>query len=343
VLYLFKARLLKSAIVFAVVACAIVGPWMLYSRAHAPTPEQRQEQGGHIVLPYSTQFWQRRAGFGIGGNVTVADLPGRAMGNILQIAGRDAARIMITPLFEALRDPFAESKKQQAAEGGTGDTWWMSFVLAAFAVFGFGLSLRRRITMAEIAIPLSFGIIVLWPWETFRFVLPLVPFVIYYLLVGVRGAFELRKPPAERAGRIAACATLFVILAVNLYGNVNYIVKYADPSALDRSPWLQVFDDAEDLLKWSASHLPPDAVIATNNPPLVHLYTGRKTVAADAPAANWANWERLKVRYLMIVPVYFDPIDSAEKKYKTLYQVRHNPYFRVVDLGEPGARAVWGQ
>ena len=344
-LYLFKARLIRSAIAFGLTAAVFIGPWMLYSRAHAPTPEQQREQGGHIVLPYSTQFWQRRAGFSAMGTVTAAELPGRLAGNLVEIAGRDIGRIVVTPLFEALRDPFAESKRQGMQEGGRGETWWFSFVMSFFAVLGFELSLRRRKTMAEIAIPLSIGIIALWPWETFRFVLPLIPFVIFYLIVGVRGAAEFHASLRKQApGRLAgglALAVLLAIVAVNLYGNVNYILKYAGGDALDRPQWLQIYDNAEDLMKWTAANLPADAVIATNNAPLVHLLTGRKTISADDPAANWDNWERMKIRYMVLVPIYFDPAASADKKYPPVYRVRNSPLFRVLDLGEPGARPRW--
>ncbi|MFN0087363.1 MAG: hypothetical protein ACKVX9_18380 [Blastocatellia bacterium] len=340
-LYLLKARLVRSAIVFGAAVAIFAGPWMIYSRLHAPTPEQQREQGGHIVLPYSTQFWQRRAGFDYLGNVTAAELPGRVAGNLKEIAGRDIGRIVATPIFEALRDPFAESRKQNVQEGGRGETLWFSFALSLFVVVGLAAALRRKTTMAELAIPLSLGIIALWPWETFRFVLPLIPFVIFYLMMGVRMLGELhaslRKQAPGRLGNGLALGVLLAIVAVNLYGNVNYIRKYAGGDSLDRPQWLQIFDNTEDLLKWTASQLPADAVIATNNAPLVHLYTGRKTISADDPAANWENWERMKVRYMVLIPIYFDPAEAADTKYRVVYRVRANPLFRVLDLGEPVA------
>ncbi|MDX2031648.1 MAG: hypothetical protein SF339_13315 [Blastocatellia bacterium] len=344
-LYLLKARLVKSAIVFGIAVAIFVGPWMLYSRSHAPTPAQQREQGGHIVLPYSTQFWQRRAGFSYLGTVTAADLPGRVAGNLNEIAGRDIGRIVATPVFEALRDPFAESKKQNVQEGARGETLWFSFALSLLAIVGLATAVRRKITMAELAVPLSLGIIALWPWETFRFVLPLIPFVIFYLMMGVQGLGELhaslRKQAPGRFVRGLAFAVLLFIVGVNLYGNVNYILKYAGGDSLDRPQWLQVFDNAEDLLKWTAANLPPDTVIATNNAPLVNLYTGRKTISADEPAANWSEWERMKIRYMVLIPIYFDPAASAESRYRPVYRVQNNAMFRVLDLGEPGARAPW--
>ncbi|MFN2513889.1 MAG: hypothetical protein ABR568_21035, partial [Pyrinomonadaceae bacterium] len=60
--YLVKERLLRAALTFAVGVVLFVGPWMLYVRMHAPTAEQRMEQGGLIVEDYMTQSWRIQAG-----------------------------------------------------------------------------------------------------------------------------------------------------------------------------------------------------------------------------------------------------------------------------------------
>ncbi|MGH9802041.1 MAG: hypothetical protein ACRD82_16890, partial [Blastocatellia bacterium] len=184
--YLLKNKLIKPAVVFTVIVAALCGPWMLYTRMHKPTPEQQTEQGGHIVLPYDKQFWQKRAGFSFSGNITTAELPERVVNNAIEISGRDIGRIVVTPLFEALRDPYQEAQKESVKQGGRGDIWSVSFFLSIFAIIGLVAAARRKMTMAEFAVPLSLAVTVLWPWETFRFVLPLIPFVIFYFALGIR-------------------------------------------------------------------------------------------------------------------------------------------------------------
>lgn len=49
---------MRPAILFAAVLALCPGQWMIISRLHAPTLEQRRQQGGHIVEPYTEQFWQ---------------------------------------------------------------------------------------------------------------------------------------------------------------------------------------------------------------------------------------------------------------------------------------------
>ncbi len=335
-LYLLKARLIKSAIIFAAAVVAFASPWVIYTKLHAPTPEQQWEQGGHIVLPYTTQFWQKRR---FSGAATTADLPERVMSNVIEITGRDVGRIVVTPLFEAMRDPFAEAQRQDVQEGGRGDTWSVSFFLSVFAIIGLMATIREKMTMAELAVPLSLAIIVLWPWETFRFVLPLIPFVIFYFAIGVRTVYLLAQRLNPGRQWAAPAVLVALIAATNLYGNVTYLMRKYDP--LDYPRWLQSFDEAEAMFKWVADHAAQSDVIATSNPPLTHLYTGNKTIASDDPAARWDNWNRLGVRYLVRVSIYPEALDPSESNFKIPYRAREMGNFRVIDLGQPGSRPVW--
>src|SRR5438477_4027715 len=63
VIYLLKERLVRAAVIFAVVVAMCVGPWILYARWHAPTSEQLLEQNGQdLIYSYTSQFWQTKAG-----------------------------------------------------------------------------------------------------------------------------------------------------------------------------------------------------------------------------------------------------------------------------------------
>ena len=79
--YLLKERRWKAATAFTVAVMIIAGPWVIYSRTHQPTAEQRTEQGGMIVQDYSIQFWQRRAGDSSSGTIGAGDLTDRMWAN----------------------------------------------------------------------------------------------------------------------------------------------------------------------------------------------------------------------------------------------------------------------
>lgn len=344
VLYLLKERLWRQAGLFAATVVLLLAPWMLYTRSHAPTPAQRAEQGGHVTLSYTTQFWQKRASVPELGTIGFSELPARVWWNAQDIIGRDIGRILATPIFEALIDPYKEAQKDEVKYGiSHGSNWFFSFLLSAIVLLGFIAAARDRFTLAELVVVCSLGITLLWPWETYRFVLPLVAFIAFYFLTGLRWLFQCVQRSAALGAQTKLMAGGAVLLAaISLVGHTRYILNANSTSPLDRPQWLQIFDEAERMMSWVKQSTPADGIIATPNPPLIYLYTGHKTVALDAPARNWKNWNKVGVRYMVQASTYPEPLDPAEAKYKTIYRSRSGMSFRVLDLGDPANRPAWG-
>ena len=90
--------------------------------------------------------------------------------------------------------------------------------------------------------------------------------------------------------------------------------------------------------------MPKNAVIAAQNPALLNLYTGHKTVASDDPAGSWETWNKLGVRYLARTSVGPLPkTDPNENKYQIVYRQNGGLNLRLVDFGDPASRPVWGK
>lgn len=340
ILYLIKERLIRQALLFAALVALLVGPWTLYSRAHAPTPEQQREQGGHIIQPYTEQFWQRVASDTASGRITPAEIPARVWHNILEVTGRDALHITAAPIFENMRDAYEEARKlfSQGPTDKTEDTLIISFLLSLLMLAGFLSAVRERVTLAEIALPLLIAVTVLWPWETLRFMLPLTPFLFFYLMRGLGALTDLLKqaftPAVQTIGVI-------LLLGVNLYGNLTYLSIKLSNSAIDRPQWLQSFDDTMTLFGWVERTIPKDETLVTLNPPLVYLYTGRKTVAWEKPGEKWEMWKRLGIRHLVWFSAYPVPAEPGQSKFPLAYRQGNLMDYRVVDLGPPENRLPW--
>lgn len=339
-LYLFKEKLAKHAIAFAVVVAIVAGPWVLYSRSHQPTPEQQAEQGANIVQPYSKQLWQRVAGQPLSGTIEAGDLPDRVQTNLSEIAKYDFGGFVFFSLFR----PMEPGEPIRIPSEGR----MISIFLTVLALIGYVAVARERLTVAELAVPLSIGVTLIWGWEQFRLLLPLVPFLLFYLLMGVRFLARLvgglQNEPNLRREAFAMLAVAGILLASNLYGNYAYISKKYDPVPEYRLRWIRAFDENIDLMNHIANNVPKDAVIATQNPALLHLFTGHKTVASDDPAGSWTTWNRIGVRYLARTsPLPLPPAEPAETKYRTVYRASGNMNLRLVDLGTPGSRPAWGQ
>ncbi len=296
VLFLLKERRWKQLSAFAIAVAIGVGPWLVYARAHAPTVEHQQIHRGSLVYGYSDQFWMRFAGSALSGQVTVADLPGRVATNVIDIAGRSMVGIF-GPIL--LRDADESGEELVSLGGQIGWTFVgygrlpatiaVSCVLGAIIVWGFVRTVRERWTIAEFLVPISLLITVVWPFWSFRFVLPLTPFLYVYL---VKGLVHVA------AARIA----LLVVVSLNVYDHAGYIAAArSDPKGAD---WVATYQEIETTLDWMKVHLDADAVVASTNPALVHLRTGHKTITFDRIAEPWSTWRGRGARYVACLVPY---------------------------------------
>jgi hypothetical protein len=338
VAYMLKQRLWRTAVVFAATCALLVGPWLLYSRAHSPNTEQRNEQGGNIVQSYAVQFWQRTAGQPLNGTITLDEVPERIWKNVSEIGKNDIGALAFYSIFRPL-EPGEPIRLSSAAR-------FISWILALLALTGFVTVARERLTLAELVVPLSLLVTALWGWEQFRLILPLVPFLLFYLLMGMRLLIRLLQglnSESDQSGQWGPLTVLVgAIIALNVYSNVRYIQKKHDPVVADRLQWTSVYDENEALIKYVGESLPKGAVIATQNPALLNLYTGQKTVASDDPEGAWDTWNRVGVRYLVRTsPSRLPKPDAAESKFRVLYHAPGRLNLRVVDLGPPGVRERW--
>jgi len=190
---------------------------------------------------------------------------------------------------------------QVPSMGSAFGTKAVSLSLTALAALGFVATVRRRMTVAEPMVVLALTMIILWPFWTFRFVLPLVPFLLYYFVAGIealaaaisRAGMRLALAP-EAAARIF----LFVIIGLNVLDHTQYIAQaYGDRRG---ASWKAHADDIDTVFNWIREKGTRDGAIAADNPALVYLRTGRRTIAISSRVADpWARWERMGVRYVV--------------------------------------------
>lgn len=344
--YFIKERCGRSVILYTAIVTVLILPWIIYTRVYTPTHEQIREQGGQIVMSYEKQFWQRIAAMTGADLITVSEIPDRVVNNLLEIAGRDMLRVAAAPLFEKLRDPYKDAQRLFAREsqGRQGDKTegllWLSLLLSVFVIIGYVAAWRERCTSAELAVPLMIMLIALWPWETIRFVLPLTPFLLFYLLKGFQIVTQFI---AQRTGATAMLAKLpalllLVFFAVNFYGHLSYIAKKRSG---DTPQWLKTFAAVESMLAWTKQNVPPQENVISLNPALVHLYTGHKTIAWEDPKIRWHIMRQLGIRYFVRFGAYAIPEEPELANYQILMQAP-DAWGKVIDLGPEATRVPWG-
>ncbi|HNJ42596.1 MAG TPA: hypothetical protein PKZ53_19060, partial [Acidobacteriota bacterium] len=125
-------------------------------------------------------------------------------------------------------------------------------------------------------------------WSPFRFLLPLIPFLLFYLVHGWRVVVEwvLKEAnrPAAEAQFMPARIFLLCVICLFVYDHIGYLQAKTNPSVNEgQPPVIQTFAAAEEVMEWVRTHTSETEILTTNNLPLVHIYSGRKTIACTLP------------------------------------------------------------
>jgi hypothetical protein len=199
--------------------------------------------------------------------------------------------------------------------GGATATVWVSLVISAFVLAGYVAAARQRVTVVEWLVPLTLAMIVLVPALTFRYVLPLAPFVIFYFFCGLERARALAAGAVEwrfgAAFRTAAACILLLFAAE--HAQYVWTARYG-PQPL----WLKEYSDIRTLTDWMREHLDSEGHVASNNPGLIFLATGRKGVSMGDARQRWTEWQRAGIRYgAAIQPA---PQPATDLGFEVLYE-----------------------
>jgi hypothetical protein len=311
--YIASRRGVRLAMLFAVLTGAGYAPWLIYSATHMPTAEERVAHGGSWVFRYRELLAMRYGGEPNSGSVTIAELPGRVRFNLANIFSLDLGAIMFPAAYrgagESGLEAFALSGDKDfraGTMGGGPEIRWVGSVLSAVAVIGFVAAAYRRLTAAEYMVAATIAMVAFVPARTYRYVLPLAPFVLFYFLNGVQ-AIEMRfragtasLTPAVRI--VAACIVLLFVTE-----HVQYIARrHYGPTP----PWQLEYYETTAVTDWLNQNTSPNDIIATTNPGLVYLATGRKTVVMTDLHKRWQMWRAAGVRYAAGMYVVQRPPES---------------------------------
>ncbi len=320
VIYLLKEKMIRQLIIVGAVFALIAGSWMLYSKARMPTEAQQLEQNSYIVEPYTKHFWQREIGSDEAEIQGVFDLPGRVWDNSLKMGNSAIANLFLAPLHR----PSDVSGLEFL--GVVGGVIWYSWLLSIFIIIGYIDCFRKKITLAEIAIPFSLGIIALWPWNPVRFMLPLLPFLAYYCFCGIRVIYLINQKfmqqvkASEQSQVIAVVAGVLILLSC--YDHTIYLISKHSADTEKVPIWLRGYDENQKMLNWMNEYIKQENVtIASNNPGFVYLWTGKKSVGVKLIREPWELWKTLNVRYLAYLGYKHEVPERAvqEFPYKTAY------------------------
>lgn len=325
VLYLARRRGWRTAAVCAAVAAACYAPWAAYAAANRAPLEQRAGHGGSIAYGYAELVLMRHGGEPGSGRVTPREIPSRVLFNVINIFGRDAGAFVFPAAYrgpdESGQEVFVLSGETglRATGMGTGSlVVTISVAVSAVALIGFARRVRKRATVAEYITSLTIAMVVLVPARTFRYILPLAPFILFYFFCGIEtiAAWVRRGASPGVFGfgppfRVAAAS----VLALLVIEHVQYIqlARNGPPPA-----WLRDYEEARHVTDWINANLHDRTPIASSNPGLIYLTTGRKTVALSNPRTHLEEWQQIGVGYA--VALHVAEIPPRSLNFEPLYE-----------------------
>ena len=266
--YLLWQRRWQVCLVLALLVAALLLPWQLYSRAQGDSvvaPNQYQSDFllrdyGNPELGYIESYWEivprlfHNAAGHLDDSLPHLFMPGLTGDRLLSLLQRSGLG-WLKPAF------------------GVG--------LAVIIGLGWAISWRRGVTLLEFYIPLYIGMILMPPWYASRNLVPIAPFLLYYLWVGLQAAGEwlARWSPDLGRGARAARVALFVAMLISILASDRHLIRQGVDARAGRFPaWEQNYYEAGDWLRVNA---PASASVAAPIPYKMALYLDRPVQNPD--------------------------------------------------------------
>ena len=322
VVLLVRQRRWRGLAWFLAGTLLVLAPWQVDAWRHPTTPAQQLEANDYVVFGYGTHFWKRWAGQAQYGDETWADLPGRVWRCARRLFRIDGGALLLYPAYRQVEPgvmPFAIAPW----------AYPVSMVLVTLMGLGWVIEMRRRTGVAELVVAGTLVLALVWPWVPFRFFLPLLPFLLCYLLSALHTTGRLvRATP----GVPVLAAVLAVQIAVSAWADVAYVRAVRGPLE-SRPAWNRGFAEQRELVRWIAEHTPPDEVVAASMPGFVHLFSGRRTVGRWNGDRSMATWRDLGVRYLALLDFSAQPVPDNISPQLVAYRTSPTN-LRVLDVGK---------
>lgn len=153
------------------------------------------------------------------------------------------------------------------------------------------------------------GLLILWPWRIDRFLVPLLPWIVPAVLIGLGRVAGLVRPRWDGPVLGIAATGLLITGAVSVFSVIRSQTA-CDPGApIPSRPCLSA-DQASFFAatEYIRSHASPDAVVLTGKFPTVYYYTGRHvfslTQALDQRPSEFVDYlRRENVAYVLLPAV----------------------------------------
>jgi hypothetical protein len=218
-----------------------------------------------------------------------------------------------------------------------------SILVFMLAVYGWAMRLRRA-RISELFLPLYIGLLLIWPavWSGERFLLPALPFVLFYAGDGVVRLLRLTLPaaarlvPAALAGIIVLAGLPQLSQATQASRECMGLYRAGDKYACWSEPW----KDYAAIAELVPRALPDNSAILSRKPRTFYIISGvpgRTFPLSPEPDSFFKAAREARARYVL-----FDGIDALAQAYVApVLLSRSNSFCIVFGLG-PSRATLFG-
>lgn len=163
-----------------------------------------------------------------------------------------------------------------------GMPWPLLLGIGLFAYWGVVRSAFKEKTAISLFLLAYLALLVLWAWRPLRFLVPVYPLLLWFLILELRRLFRV-----SRAGAVARRHGLSLLLALLIVNSASAILRWGREARASGVPCpVQAcpasWAEARAAFEWLRANASEEAVLMGNLDPVLYLYTGRKAVRAFA-------------------------------------------------------------
>lgn len=245
-LWLLVHRQFRGAAVIGGVSAALIGVWQVRNA---------------IVLPvniYAYQFFLKEQEDPLAGTIGFTDFLARIASN--------AEHYVLAGFLDIDRPGLSLIVGAIAAAG------WL------VAALGWGAQIRRNFSLVAVYTFIYLGLIIIWPYASGRFLIPVLPFVGYFGLLGGRLLLKrvFGEPAAQGILLAGASALMLALVLVNAALIRTNLERWsADPAQYYSydPPWSSYLQTAQ----WLGVNLAPADIVMARRHFAMYVYSGRLT------------------------------------------------------------------
>jgi hypothetical protein len=250
VIYLLVRKRYRLALTAGLAILLLSLPWAVRNATGG-------EGGGYLE-----QFVLRNAYNPEMGTITAADLFQRIMTNLKTYG-----------VFVNAQTVFPSLSPLLSFRGFTGAYILLGLVITAIVLTGFIVQVRRSLTLLEIYTALFLGVCLLWPemWSGVRFIVPIIPLLLYYFLAGLRALARLLEVRlVRRTGQLSAAVVLMLVLFSSARGVAGAAERFRSYPA----QWENYFAVA----RWCRQNTDQQSIFVARKPSLFYLHARRQVL-----------------------------------------------------------------